>query len=502
MTASDQGAGLFPLARAAAETGAAVLGDIARARALSVCIDSRQAGPGSLFAALPGENADGHDFIEDAYARGCRATLASSQGFAQREGRLRPLAMGGGMSFVLYENSLSGLQSLAAWYLDLFPRLLKIGVTGSSGKTTVKEMIGAILARGRRVVMNEGNLNSETGLPLSIFKVRAEHEAGVFELGMNHEGEMDGLAATLRPSLALVTNVGTAHIGILGSKDKIALEKKKIFSRFTGSEVGFVDEDEAYLGFLTAGMRGKAVAFGPRSLKGYRGSEAAGLDGTSIDWEGSRFSLPLPGPHNLRNALGAMSLCLEAGCGAQDIRAGLSGLKPLFGRGEVLRGRATVLRDCYNANPEAMEAAIAFCDSIEWKGGRKVYVLGSMLELGAASAEAHRGLGAILAASRADAVYLFGAETASAEEAIRTSAYGGKVFMTDDPAKMEEALAGGTAQGDLVLLKGSRGMRMERFEQAFGIPTPALGIPTPVLGIPRPALGIPAAAGKNSGGGD
>jgi UDP-N-acetylmuramoyl-tripeptide--D-alanyl-D-alanine ligase len=284
----------------------------------------------------------------------------------------------------------------------------------------------------------------------------------VFEMGMNRAGEIGELAAVLRPSLALVTNVGTAHIGILGSKDEIAKEKKKIFSRFGGTETAFIDEDEAYAGFLAEGLRGELVKYGPRSTPGFRGSASLGLDGTAVDWEGSRFALPLPGAHNLRNALGAISLALRAGCAASDVAEGLSSLKPLFGRGEVLRGRATVLRDCYNANPESAEAVIAFCDSVEWTG-RKIYVMGSMLELGGAPEEAHAGLGRLLARSKADSILLFGEETRAALEAMKDEGFSGDVLMGADPAVISRALEARVAEGDLVLLKGSRGMRMEAF---------------------------------------
>jgi UDP-N-acetylmuramoyl-tripeptide--D-alanyl-D-alanine ligase len=391
--------------------------------------------------------------------------MVEESGYAERREAFEALAREQGMAFMVVDRGLAGLQALAAWYLDGFPRLLRIGITGSSGKTTVKEMVAAILSRSMNLAMNEGNLNSETGLPLSVFNVDGSHAAGVFEMGMNRRGEIAELAGVLRPSLALITNVGTAHIGILGSQAEIAKEKKEIFSRFGGSELGFVDEDEAYGAFLREGVAGRIESFGPRSTRGYRGSVSLGLDGTAVDWEGSRFTLPLPGAHNLRNALGAISLALAAGARPEDVPAGLGSIKPLFGRGEILRGRVTVIRDCYNANPESALAAIDFCDSVEWPGGRRVYALGSMLELGAGAEEAHAALGRALAASKADAVLLFGAETRAALEAARRAGYRGDIFQTEDPAEMAAAVEARLGSGDLLLLKGSRGMRMERFAE-------------------------------------
>jgi len=459
---------LFSGAEAAKALGAALPGSGAGREIREVRIDSRTAGPDSLFVALRGERTDGHNFIADAASRGCRAFLVSSEGARSRAEEYARIAAESGSLFIEVESPLAGLQALAARHLDGFPRLLRIGITGSSGKTTTKEMVAAILSRSMSVVMNEGNLNSETGLPLSVFSVRAEHRAGVFEMGMNRVGEIDELAGVLRPSLALVTNVGTAHIGILGSKDAIAEEKKKVFSRFSGPETGFIDEDEPYLGFLAEGMRGELVTYGPRTTPGFRGSASLGLDGTAVDWEGSRFALPLPGSHNLRNALGAVSLALRAGCAAADVAEGLSSLKPLFGRGEVVRGRATVVRDCYNANPESARAAIDFCDSVDWKG-RRIYVIGSMLELGASSEAEHAELGGALARSRADAVILYGAETEAALDAMREAGYRGTLAMCREPAEVLKQLGFLVAEGDLVLLKGSRGMRMEEFAEAASL---------------------------------
>lgn len=432
----------------------------------SVCIDSRRAGPGALFVALKGERADGHDYVAQAFASGARAALVSRAGYAAR-GREFAELEAGGMSFLVAEDSLDGFQRLAAWYVSRFPALKRIGVTGSSGKTTSKEMIAAIVARSFRTVTNEGNLNSETGLPLSVFRIRKAHEVGVFELGMNKRGEMDGIVRVLSPDLALITNVGTAHIGILGSRDAIAVEKKKIFSLFDGGQTGFVAEDDDYLGFLSEGVRGRIVPFGPKSTPGFGGSRTLGLDGSAIDWEGSQIRLPLPGAHNVRNALGAVSVALALGCPKEDVKAGLESMKAFFGRGEVLRGAVTVFQDCYNANLESLEAAIEFCDSVEWPGGRKAYVLGSLLELGSASDGIHAAAGRAAAASKADALFFFGSEMEAAYRAAREAGFAGRAAWTDDADELASGLSEYLREGDFVLMKGSRGMRMERFGEAI-----------------------------------
>jgi UDP-N-acetylmuramoyl-tripeptide--D-alanyl-D-alanine ligase len=214
----------------------------------SVCIDSREAGKAALFVALSGNVNDGHSFVQKAFDAGACAALvdrAKIQKFALLEAAKRAQT-----ALLAVDDTLRGLQDLAASYLERFPRLLRIGITGSSGKTTAKELCAAMIGAEKKVVCNEGNLNSETGLPLSVFAVRKEHQVCVFELGMNRKGEIAELAGVLKPDIALVNNVGTAHIGLIGSRREIALEKKAIFSRFTGSQTAFVPEGEEFSALL------------------------------------------------------------------------------------------------------------------------------------------------------------------------------------------------------------------------------------------------------------
>lgn len=457
-----------PLLMTVAELAVAVGGNVIGARNpersgfSSVTIDSRSVSEGALFVALVGTERDGHDFIGQACASGAKVVLAAASRMEKDGAALRLAAEKTSTALVVVADTLKALQDAAAAYLDRFPSLLRIGVTGSSGKTTTKELAASMIGMEKKVVMNQGNLNSETGLPLSVFTVRSGHEAGIFEMGMNRRGEIGELAAVLRPRIALVTNVGTAHIGILGSRDAIAEEKKAIFSKFTGTELALVGEDDEYADFLVSGLKGSVRRFGATSLPAFGGARSLGLDGTEILWGGETVRLALPGAHNLANALAAAAIAEAAGVSAAAIRNGIETARPLFGRGEVLRGEVTVVRDCYNANPEATEAAIAFCDSVDWSG-RRVYIVGSMLELGDQSAVEHRRIGSVLASSRADTVVLFGPETEDARSAFAESGAAAKrVIRTDDIDELSRAVASLVGPGDLVLLKGSRGTALER----------------------------------------
>lgn len=425
----------------------------------SVATDSRKVQPGGLFVPLMGETQDGHSYIPKALEAGASVILVDKSHGEGSAGLFTNLAMQYRVCFVMVDNTLHALQDAARMYVSFFPDLLKIGITGSSGKTTTKEITAAIFSVKYNVVMNEGNLNSETGLPLSVFKIRKDHQVGIFELGMNRRGEIAEIARVLVPSLALITNIGTAHIGILGTQVAIAEEKKKIFSFFSKESTGFVPEDDPWRDFLQTIPVGNVRLFGTGSLDGFEGYEDRGIDGTVIRYAGLEILFRLPGTYNLRNALGAISLARKAGLAPEEIKKGVESVQALFGRTEILRGEITVIRDCYNANPDSMQSAIDFCDSLGWDG-RKIFVLGSMLELGDESEAAHAKICRKVWYSSADRVFLFGDEMIAA---------GRRTFPADYPVEYAESMEGlsrlleGTVKkGDLVFIKGSRGMALER----------------------------------------
>jgi len=459
----DSAAPLFSARTAADLLRVGLLGD-SNALVASVVADSRQAIPGSLFVALPGERVDGHTYVGQALAAGASCVLAREDRRAEVEEAWRDSARSAALIFV--PDTLAALQRLAREHRARHPSIYRVGITGSSGKTTTKECAAAVLGRGHALVLNPGNLNSDIGLSLSVFAMGKTHDMAVFEMGMNRPGEMDELAEIYEPDLALITNVGTAHIGILGSRDEIAKEKKKIFSRFDGRQEGLVWEDDDYKAFLKEGVRGRIMEFGPRSTVGFRGARDLGLDGYEVDWEGLTFHFPLAGRHNLINAIAAMALAERVGTPPGDVAAGLASVRPLFGRSEILRGEYTIVRDCYNANPDSVEAAIGLCDSLGWKG-RRLYVLGSMLELGAESAAEHARVGRAAGASKADALFFFGEETRPAFEAARGSGFKGLLVHETDFDRLGQTALAWLRSGDLVLLKASRGVALERLADAL-----------------------------------
>jgi len=451
---------LFALAEAAAVAGGrfALPGGQSLER---VVIDSRESGPGALFVPLAGTRTDGHEYLLDALARGSPAVLVERRRWRRLSSVLGPEARQRGAAVILVASPLRALQALARFHLRRLESVLRVGVTGSNGKTTTKALLAAILAREAPTAASSGNLNSEIGLPLASFQVAPCHRFAVFEMGINRPGEMDLLSEIARPERVLVTNIGTAHIGPLGSREGIAREKKRAFRCFNGRQKAFLFEGEPYYGYLSRGVRGQVIPFGPKSTPGFEGSEDLGLDGTLIRWEGLRIRFPLFGHHNLLNALGAITLATELGASRAAVQEALEMVRPLEGRSQILRGGPTVIQDCYNANPESMRRLLEFVKPLSWPG-RKIAVLGSMLELGEATHEEHRRIGAEAAGAGFDCLLLFGEEMAGAYEELRRTGYSGYAEWTADFTALRQQLRNLARPEDLIVLKGSRGMELER----------------------------------------
>ncbi|MCL2441019.1 MAG: UDP-N-acetylmuramoyl-tripeptide--D-alanyl-D-alanine ligase [Treponema sp.] len=426
----------------------------------SVSIDSRTVKEGSLFFALEGSSCNGHSFVASAFYAGARAAVVASS--ALESFNLEEIAQKTGKDLIIVSNTLKGLQDSARVYLEKFPNLIKIGITGSSGKTTTKEITAAIISKEKNTVMNKGNLNSETGLPLSVFDVRAHHEVGVFELGMNRPGEISEITFVLKPNIALVTNIGSAHIEFFGTKAGILKEKKCIYNYLNINDIALIPENDDFAEELTLGVNGKIKHYSAESFEEFKGALSLGLNGTEVNWAEEKINFSLPGRHNLENAIAAIAIAKEIPVKKETIKQGLESVKPMFGRLEILKGRTTVVRDCYNANPESTAKAVEFCDSVEWQG-RKVYVIADMLELGINSGDEHKKLGSILSESAANKVFLFGNEIKVTSQKMTEN---GKIhFYTNDINELSKTLDNFLESGDLVLLKGSRGCALERLTE-------------------------------------
>ena len=443
----------------------------AAARVRAVTNDSRQARSGSLFVALPGERADGHDFVDDAFRRGAAAALVRADRQVEPRGDGALIAVDDPLA-ALYD--LARKHGAAAHGAAAHGAAVRVAVTGSSGKTTTKEILGSILRRHGRSLVSEASFNAEIGLPLSVLRLTGGERYAVFEVGINSVGEMERYAALARPDHAVITNVGSAHVGRIGSRREIAQEKGALLRAVAPSGRVYVREREPEEERLLAGVRARVVRFGTDSTAGYEGSENRGLDGWVINWEGLRIRFALPGRHNLDNALAALAVAAELRCDPRAVAAGVEAVRPAPGRLCVHRGRCTVIHDGYNANPESVRAALTVLRGAETPGsdrrsGRRVAVLGPMLELGRYGPRAHLDLVTPLIDAGIDLLCCFGAATRPLCRAFAAAAgAANRAIWTETLEEIDGRLRAAVRDGDVVLLKASRAFRIERLLPAAG----------------------------------
>lgn len=420
----------------------------------SVCIDTRSLGRDALFVALPGTRTDGHAFLAQAFAKGAAAALVRRSWWENR-GEHFSRWVDRATLFVV-QDPLTALQELSIHYLNRFPQITKVGITGSNGKTTTKELIAAVLAGVAETAYSSGNYNSEIGVPLSVFELEGDEKYAVFEMAMNNPGEMSVLARIVRPHYAVITNIGTAHIGQLGSKDAIAREKKEILSHFDGSQTAVLPREDRYFDFLRKGVEGTIVPYGPEDLPGLEHAEVRGVEGSTLLFSEGTINLHIPGSHNMHNAFAAIRTCQLLGVSFAQIKAGIEAVRQSFGRGEIIIGDITIIQDCYNASPESVRAAVALLGEAR---GRRVTVLGSMKELGTFAEEAHRAVARDVLESGVDRLFLYGEEFDLAAEELGDDA---TVVHTNSFDALAGMVTDFLEPGDTVLLKGSRSMELER----------------------------------------
>lgn len=435
-------------------TGTAVTTEKGDGVIASVCIDTRSLVRDALFVALPGTRTDGHSFLAQAFAKGAAAALVRRSWWQER-GEHFSRWVDRATLFVV-EEPLAALQELSIHYLDRFPEIIRIGITGSNGKTTTKELIAAVLAGVAETAYSGGNFNSEIGVPLSVFDLEGDETYAVFEMAMNNPGEMDLLARIVRPHYAVITNIGTAHIGQVGSRDGIAKEKKAILSQFDGAQTAVLPEEDEYFGYLQQGVEGTIVPYGREEFPGLEHAETRGVEGSTLLFSEGTINLHIPGAHNIHNALAAIRICQLLGVSFSAIKTGIEAVRQSFGRGEIISGDVTIIQDCYNASPESVRAAVELLKQAE---GRKVAVLGSMKELGSFAEESHIVVAREVLQSGVDRLFIFGEEfEMAAQELLEEDA----VAYTDSFDELSEMVTSFLEQGDTVLLKGSRSMELER----------------------------------------
>lgn len=454
---------MFSLKEIAEATGGRVVGD-PQARVSAVSTDSRQAAPGELFIPLSGERFDGHDFIAELAKRGGFFFLVE-----KRWHDAHPLPEGEGA--VVVADTLKGLGDLASWHRRRF-RIPIVAVTGSNGKTTTKEMLSCIMTLSGQGLKTQGNLNNLIGLPLTLLQLTTRHRWAVVELGMSAFGEIDRLAEIASPQVGIITNAFPAHLETLGSVEGVARAKGELFLRLAPEGWAVYNVDDPL-------VARSPIPLGVHSLSfGLRGAEVSSAAIKSLGTTGESFTLRLPekelpvrlkafGRHNVYNALAAAAAAHALGISPEQIQRGLEEFSPYDKRFQVEEHEGVVVvDDSYNANPASMAAALETLKEIG-TSGRLAAALGDMLELGAGAEDAHRELGRGAARSL-DRLYLLGAMAHLVREgALEGGLSPDEVIHADDHEALIASLVAWVRKGDCVLVKGSRGMRMERVAQAL-----------------------------------
>ncbi len=417
-----------------------------------VTIDTRTLADGDLFVPLRGGNVDGHDYLVRAFERGAACAFCARERYEPFRGR-EPGPL------VVVDDVTAALQRLARRYRADWPGLL-LGITGSAGKTTTKDLVAAVLQTAAPTLKTEGNLNNFWGVPLTLMRLRREHRAAVVEMGMSEPGEIAKLAGLAAPNAALITNAGHAHLERFGAVEAVAREKAALAFALREGETLFAGADSAPLLAALAGAKCRIVTYGLAKDADVRPSKVQPLaDGRSrVAVPGfPEFTLPLVGAHQVANALGALAVAREYRVDPAAAVAALEAASPAKGRMESWRvNGATLLVDCYNANPDSTRAALATLASLPG-AARRIAVLGDMLELGDGAAKLHRETGAAAAGLEVWSVGAFAEDWAKGAKRAGAAA---RVF--DDVAAVRTALAEALAPGVAVLVKGSRGAALER----------------------------------------
>lgn len=433
---------------------------------LGVVIDSRQVGSGYLFVAIPGEKVDGHKFIPDVFAKGAAAVLSEQQ----LEDPAGP--------YILVESTTKALRDLAEYYRKSLD-IKVVGITGSVGKTSTKEMIASVLSEKYRVLKTEGNYNNEIGLPLTIFKIRAEHEVAVLEMGISEFGEMHRLATMANPDICVITNIGLCHLENLKTRDGILKAKTESFAHLKKDGIAILNGDDDKLSTIRQVGDKEPVFYGMEEKMEYRedakksvyatGVENLGLYGMQARIhtpEGERdVRIPIPGEHNVYNALAATAVGLSLGLSLDQISAGILKAKTIGGRTNLLNtGSMTVIDDCYNANPVSMKASI---DVLATAEGRKIAVLGDMGELGENEKKLHYEVGEYLAKKEIDVLFCAGELSEEIAKAAQKESKTCEVYYFETRDALLEQLLPFLKKGDTVLVKASHFMEYPKIVKAL-----------------------------------
>ncbi len=453
--------GILTISEIVRATGGVLLSGKEDAIVSEITTDSRNTSNGALFVPLKGERFDGHEFIAMAFKNGALGCVTHSEV---------------DMSYTVHENkcvirvtdTLAALREIATYYRSKFPIPI-VGITGSVGKTTTKDMIACVLEQKYTVLKTQGNFNNEIGVPLTIFNLENIHEIGVLEMGMSGLGEISRLVSIVKPQTAVITNIGLSHIENLGSKENILKAKMELFEQLNEDDFVILNGDDPLLFKLKGKINYKTMFFGINNPECDILAQNIIKDGDAginfdIDIEKVRYTIKLSvmGEHNIYNALAAITIGLKYNVDIDDIIKGLFEFKSGNMRMDVFEANGVrVINDCYNASPASMEAGIKILKDTK-SGNRKIAILGDMFELGEWSLSLHKEVGTFVANNDVDILITVGVNAANIGiGAIEAGMPKEKIMSFNSNSEAINFIKDFLKQLDIVLIKGSRGMKME-----------------------------------------
>lgn len=424
----------------------------------SITTDSRKIEKNALFVPIVGERVDAHRFIPDVMQRGALASLS--------ERILEDVSY----PYILVESSLQAIKDIAEFYLTQL-QIPVVGITGSVGKTSTKEVIAAVLSQKYHTLKTNGNFNNELGLPLTVFRLRDEHEIAVLEMGINHFGEMSRLAKIARPDTCVITNIGTCHLENLGDRDGVLKAKTEVFSFLKDDAHIVLNGDDDKLVTVKEYKGIKPVFFGMTPDKDICADEvqSLGLKGMKccIHMGGEKFEvqIPMPGKHMISNALAAAAVGRIYGLDAQQIKRGIESLEPVSGRFHMIEtDKFLIVDDCYNANPMSMKASL---DVLQDGAGRRVAILGDMGELGEQEVQLHEEVGVHAGRCRIEKIVCVGPLSRGMAQKAREENQDLEVVHLNTLEDTLQELPKLVQTGDTILVKASHFMHFEKVVEAL-----------------------------------
>lgn len=455
-------------------TGGILAGGTAEALFTGVSTDSRQISQGSLFIPLIGQRFDGHDFIAAAVKQGASGFLIQ-KGY---ENKIREKFADA--TAIRVDDTLNALGDIAHFWRKKF-RVAVVAITGSSGKTTTKEMFAGISGLKKKIIKAQGNYNNLVGLPMTVLQINAQHELVILEMGANIRGEIGRLTDIAEPDIGLITNIGPAHLEGFESIETVREEKLDLFRRMPDAGVAIINLDDEKLLVTDKDWRGKRVTFGFRKNADVsaEGIEMKGMEGVvftiKMDSFRQEITLPIAGNHNVYNALAAAASSWALGIDFHTICQGLTAFQPISGRMEIhrLKNGAFIINDTYNANPASFGEALKTLRDLKGNHNSTV-IMGDMLELGDQAEVMHEGIGSLMADTGVHTIYLRGRlSPATAAGALKRNMPKGRIIFFETPDEIIDRLASHMKRGDWILVKGSRQTRMEqaveKIIEAFGM---------------------------------